>query len=229
MARILHLEAGPPACSIAISKDGILLGERIIPNREAVADLMVLCRELLESLHINIKDIDAVSVPAGPGSYTSLRTGYAMAKGLCASLQIPLICLPSLEILLHAGISALPQTQNREARSEVLCLMHARKNQFLGQIYDVVHKKPVSDLMELGPSVPPECQDILPVILDSDPGMALPVDLKGPVRHAQKNAPDQLEPAWKRFRDSDFDDLIHASPLYVYDPHITKPKPKFYN
>lgn len=227
MACILHLEAGPPGCSVAISKDGQLLGERLDLGREAAADLMVLSRELLESLGLSVQDISAVSVPAGPGSYTSLRTGYAMAKGLCASLRVPLICLSSLEILLHAAASSLSREFPEGGR--VLCLMHARKNQFLGQQFDADDKKAWGGLREMGPEAPEDCRDSVLTIVDTPAETPLPQGLDGTVRIVQKKASDQTSPAWKRFAESEFDDLIQATPLYVYAPHITKPKPKFYN
>jgi tRNA threonylcarbamoyladenosine biosynthesis protein TsaB len=226
MSRILHLEAGPPGCSVAISQDGVLLGE-LVSDREAIADMMVLCHRLLESLELSVQHISAVSIPAGPGSYTSLRTGYAMAKGLCESLQIPLICLPSLEILLHAGISSLPQ--DSLGPSKVLCLMHARKNQFLGQLFDAPEKKALGELIEIGSVLPEEYQDLNLAISNSETVMSLTQGLPGKTLVLTKNASDQLVPAWNRFHTSQYDDLIQATPLYVYDPYITKPKPKFYN
>ena len=56
---------------------------------------------------IKLEKLNAIAVSAGPGSYTGLRIGTSLAKGLCYSLDIPLVAVPTLKIL-AAGVSQLP-------------------------------------------------------------------------------------------------------------------------
>ncbi len=100
MAVILNIETSTEVCSVALAKDGILLFEK--ESREGLSHselLTVFIEELFAENHFDIKDIDAVAVSKGPGSYTGLRIGVSVAKGLCYALDIPLISVGSLDAM----------------------------------------------------------------------------------------------------------------------------------
>lgn len=100
MALILNIETGGPTCSVCISLNGILIRERkeVLPNKHA-AVLTVLIRELLAETGYTLQQIDAIAISKGPGSYTGLRIGTAVAKGLCFTADKPLIAVSSLQSL----------------------------------------------------------------------------------------------------------------------------------
>ncbi len=100
MALILNIETGGPTCSVCLSANGTLIKERkeIIPNKHA-AILTVLIQELLAETGYSLQQIDAIAISKGPGSYTGLRIGTAIAKGLCFTADKPLIAVSSLQSL----------------------------------------------------------------------------------------------------------------------------------
>ena len=61
-------------------------------------------QQLLNNCHIDIKEIDAIAVVNGPGSYTGIRVGVSAAKGLCFALSKPLITINALTIMAHAAL-----------------------------------------------------------------------------------------------------------------------------
>jgi len=100
MACILSIESSTQVCSVALSNDGQLVWYK--ENNEHFSHSHVIGTYVLESMHIirdNSLKLDAVAVSEGPGSYTGLRIGVSMAKGLCFGLDIPLIAISSLKVM----------------------------------------------------------------------------------------------------------------------------------
>jgi tRNA threonylcarbamoyladenosine biosynthesis protein TsaB len=100
MALILNIETSTEVCSVSLAKDGMLLFKKeSIEGMNHSRLLTVFIEDLFSENDIQINTIDAVAVSKGPGSYTGLRIGVSVAKGLCYGLNIPLISINSLEIL----------------------------------------------------------------------------------------------------------------------------------
>lgn len=101
MAWILNLETASTNCSVALYEGTQLraLREDPSPGYSHGELLHVFIQEVLEEAGIAKQELDAVAVSKGPGSYTGLRIGVASAKGLCFSLEVPLIALPTLKVL----------------------------------------------------------------------------------------------------------------------------------
>ena len=101
--KILHIETSSKNCSVAIS-DGeeiLCLCEEVSENYKQSESLHTFIEWALEGAEIALKDLDAVSLGKGPGSYTGLRIGAASAKGFCYGLKIPLIATNSLETMIE--------------------------------------------------------------------------------------------------------------------------------
>ena len=103
--RILHIETATKICSVAMSK-----GEDLLASVEKETDayihgesLTLFIIDVLKEAKLLATELDAISVSIGPGSYTGLRIGLSTAKGLCMGLQIPIICIPTLDSLLAQG------------------------------------------------------------------------------------------------------------------------------
>ena len=101
MAYILAIETSTKNCSVSLFKR-----EKLLLTKEEASDkyshnekLTIFIKQLLSQLKIEIKQLDAVAIGKGPGSYTGLRIGTATAKGLCYSLNIPLISVCSLKAM----------------------------------------------------------------------------------------------------------------------------------
>lgn len=101
MPYILNIETATKNCSIAIAKEGktLLCKEVADLNYSHAEKLHVFIEEALQELKITYKDLAAIAVSQGPGSYTGLRIGVSAAKGLCYALDIPLLALDTLEVL----------------------------------------------------------------------------------------------------------------------------------
>ncbi len=102
MALILSLETSTAICSAALHEDGNLLASKeLLTPQSASSQLAPIIDQLLKGSKISSKEIKAIAVASGPGSYTGLRIGVATAKGLCFALQIPLIAINTLELMTY--------------------------------------------------------------------------------------------------------------------------------
>ena len=104
MALILHIDTASSVASVSIAKDGTVLAfiENELVNEHA-SFLQPAIQEMLSNTGISVRDIDAIAVANGPGSYTGLRVGLASAKGLSYALGKPLITIGTLPLMAHAA------------------------------------------------------------------------------------------------------------------------------
>jgi len=97
MSIILSIETATQVCSVALHEDNKLIGAKeLLEDRSHSENLAVMIRDLLSLTGKSVNDLSAVAVSKGPGSYTGLRIGVSMVKGLCYGLNIPLISVNSL-------------------------------------------------------------------------------------------------------------------------------------
>ena len=127
---ILHIETSTKNCSVAISKNGeqLCLCEENDDNYGHSEKLHQFVNWALEGAAITLKDLDAVCVSKGPGSYTGLRIGVSAAKGLCFGLNIPLLSLNSLEIL--------AQSKKDEDFDLIIPMIDARRMEVYTAVFD---------------------------------------------------------------------------------------------
>ena len=133
MATILHIETSTAVCSVAVSSNGDCVFERI--DREGpnhAVQLGIFVDEALSFIDSKLLPLDAVGVSGGPGSYTGLRIGVSMAKGICYGRGIPLIAVPTLELM------AVPLLLGeRVEEGALLCpMLDARRMEAYAAIYD---------------------------------------------------------------------------------------------
>jgi tRNA threonylcarbamoyladenosine biosynthesis protein TsaB len=98
---ILCIETATTNCSVAIAHNSktIAVKEDYNGSYSHAEKLHVYIQEILEENNLKLSNLDAVAISKGPGSYTGLRIGVSAAKGLCFSLDIPLISVPTLTAL----------------------------------------------------------------------------------------------------------------------------------
>ncbi|TAL60703.1 MAG: tRNA (adenosine(37)-N6)-threonylcarbamoyltransferase complex dimerization subunit type 1 TsaB [Bacteroidetes bacterium] len=96
---ILCLETSTKACSVALGKNGTVLAlkESVDEQYSHAENLTLYIEDVCKQSNTRLQDIDAVAVSKGPGSFTGLRIGVSVAKGLCYALDKPLIAINSLE------------------------------------------------------------------------------------------------------------------------------------
>lgn len=103
MANILSIETSTSVCSVAIHRAGQLLVLCELNEGGAHAErLMLLVEESVEKANLEFRNLDAIAVSEGPGSYTGLRIGVSTAKGLAYGLAKPLISINTLQALASA-------------------------------------------------------------------------------------------------------------------------------
>lgn len=133
MSCILNIETSTSVCSVAASQDGqaIFVKEDLKGPSHAVS-LGVFVDEALSFIDSHAIPLDAVAVSCGPGSYTGLRIGVSMAKGICCGRDVPLIGLPTLEVL------SVPVLLYHELPEDaLLCpMIDARRMEVYAAFYD---------------------------------------------------------------------------------------------
>ena len=122
MALILNLETSTTVCSVSLAKDGALIGLKEINGDYSHSEnLTLFVEDVMAQSAFKLSDVEAVAVSKGPGSYTGLRIGVSTAKGLCYSLNIPLIAINTLE---HIALSVSSNEQTFVANpSSLFCPM----------------------------------------------------------------------------------------------------------
>ncbi len=98
MALILNIETSTEVCSVCLAKDGEVIAVKESFEGKTHAKLLtVFIEELLKENNLKVKNMDAIAVSMGPGSYTGLRIGVSTAKGLAYAANLPLIAISTLQ------------------------------------------------------------------------------------------------------------------------------------
>lgn len=139
MALILNIETSTEVCSVSLAENGQLLFKKeSIDGMNHSRLLTVFIEDLFAENNILINTIDAVAVSKGPGSYTGLRIGVSVAKGLCYGLNIPLISVNSLEILgIYATQNLAKYDLSNDDNSVLFCpMIDARRMEVYTALYN---------------------------------------------------------------------------------------------
>lgn len=108
MAKILSLDTSTPVCSVAIHENGELLASQTHQVEKSHSSLLPqIALDVCEEIGISMQQLDAIAIASGPGSYTGLRIGASSAKGFCYGLSLPLIAIPTLDVMIEAVASNL--------------------------------------------------------------------------------------------------------------------------
>ena len=126
--KILGIDSSGLVAATALMSDGIVTAEYQIHNKKTHSQtLMPMISEMLSMADVKPQELDAIAVSEGPGSFTGLRIGASIAKGLAWTLKIPIVPVSSL-----MGLAA-----NVELPAQIVCpIMDARRN----QVYTAVYK-----------------------------------------------------------------------------------------
>lgn len=133
MAYLLHLETSLNISSVAIAKDARLLSlsESKIDKSHS-KEIMGLIDSALQEAQLNASDLNAIVVSQGPGSYTGLRIGASVAKGLAYALDIPIIGVSTLDSLVEGAKAQL------KAPELLLCpMIDARRMEVYSQVVNM--------------------------------------------------------------------------------------------
>ncbi len=147
MACILHIETSTKACSVALSENGSLIFHKEDlegPNHSVICGVFV--DEALSFANSHAIPVDAVAVSEGPGSYTGLRIGVSLAKGVCYGRDLPLLSVPTLQLL------CVPVLLGKEELPEdalLVPMIDARRM----EVYSAVYSRALQEVRPIGADI----------------------------------------------------------------------------
>ena len=132
MTRLLTIDTSGLVAQVAVALDGKLLTQEKVQSKQASQSLLRLVSDVLRESNVPLRQIDAICVVIGPGSFTGLRVGVGVAQGLSAARGIPLLGVSTLALHAKAAFRHTDQYNNC-----VVCL-NAREAEFYVGIYQIV-------------------------------------------------------------------------------------------
>lgn len=223
MAKLLHIETSTRVCSVALSENGVLIdtleesSEKYIHAEKLTVFIEEICKRNGWRLH----ELNAVAVTSGPGSYTGLRIGVSTAKGLCYSLKIPLLAVGSIESIGYLA--------NLKHPNATICgMIDARRMEVFSTVFNSKMEviKPLSaDILDEN-----TYQQFEPFVACGD-GAEKMKELWG-MRNITfdttllSSAAGQVEIAYAKFQNKEFEDVAYFEPKYLKDFMVTPAKSK---
>ncbi len=229
MANIINIETSSKICSVALSKEGVVEYQlEDTGGMEHAIKLAPFVEKCMQELKRKGEMLDAVAVSLGPGSYTGLRIGLSMAKGLAFSLNIPLIGISTLQIL---AVKAMFRSMEWEGDEIIVPMIDARRMEVFTASFNFALA---------------EIENERPLILDSQSFTNLypyrKIIFLGDGSEKFKNiyggenakwlgplmphAKDMLALSEKYFREKRFIDIAYSTPNYLKAYQTTVPKNK---
>lgn len=216
---ILSIETSGDCCSAALSDCGESFDSRFIDTpRMQSSHLAPMIEELLSSNQLSVKDCAAVAVSSGPGSYTGLRVGVSIAKGLCFGAGIPLIGVGTLDLIAHQAVEEF----SGEGPDYVVPMIDARRMEVYQTVYNgdltsalsateplILEDDSYSELLKKG------------TVLFCGDGCAKFSKVTGHPNAkfypCNPNARSMGRLAYKRFSEGKFEDTAYMEPFYLKD------------
>ena len=224
MALILNIETATEICSVCISDANniIVLKETDEPFVHAKV-LTQLIQDCLKSAEIELSDLNAVAVSEGPGSYTALRVGTSVAKGICYALDLPLIAIDTLQSIALA-------TCEKEKTDALYCpMIDARRMEVYCKMFDAQNKA----VTKLESKVIDESSynnyfaSNQKIIFSGNGAEKCMAVLKSPLAVFSRvycSAANLISLSQESYKEQKFTDPAYFIPNYHKSPNITTPK-----
>jgi tRNA threonylcarbamoyladenosine biosynthesis protein TsaB len=218
---ILNIETATKNCSVALAKDGktIVCKEIAEEGYSHAERLHVFIEEIISEAGVAMKELCAVAVSQGPGSYTGLRIGVSAAKGLCYALNIPLIAIDTLQSLAsrvyvsEGLIVPMLDARRMEVYSAVFSATFDKKREILAEIITEYSFKDIDETVYFVGDCNEKCKTVLTkdnfVFLDE-------------IKYPSANEMSVL--SFEKYKISDTVDVAYFEPYYLKDFLITTPK-----
>jgi tRNA threonylcarbamoyladenosine biosynthesis protein TsaB len=231
MTRLLCLETSTEVCSAAIVDEG-----QVVDYREDLSGqnhsrlLTVFINDLLISNHLNVSDFDAVAVSEGPGSYTGLRIGVSVAKGICYGTGIPLIAISPLEAMASHVIENIKNSKFSFQPGDLLIpMIDARRMEVFTAIYDLqLHEiMPVKAEVIESASFDQLAAESRLLVFGNGSGKCKPILNTSRYFYIDGVVASSLNMATlanQKFENKDFVDVAYFEPFYLKDFIATVPK-----
>lgn len=227
---ILNIETSSRICSVAICDGGaVLFSLESETEMDHATKLGPFTERCMKELRARDLTLDAVAVSMGPGSYTGLRIGLSLAKGLCFELKIPLIGVSTLRLL---AVKAMFSMMDFDENTVFVPMIDARRMEVYTAGYDIALREVLSPRpMILEADSYSELRG-RPLVMIGD-GVkkakgVLDIDVKKWI-DAMPVAADMNALSEKAFRENDFIDVAYSTPFYLKNFQATTPKSPFAN
>ena len=214
---ILCLETATTNCSVALSINGqeLALKEDYDVKYSHAERLHRYIEEVLAFAKVKKEQPTAIAVSKGPGSYTGLRIGVSAAKGLCYALDIPLISIPTLDSLSY-------QVKEANTGSYIIPMLDSRRMEVYSAIYYASHKQLRETQAQILESHSFESYLEQGEVYFIGNGVA---KFKEICQHPNAVFVDDKLPSakelcslsYKKFTESDFEDVAYFEPYYLKD------------
>lgn len=218
MAVILNIETSSKYASVALSKDGrVIFSKTDDKEMNHAVSLAPFAEEAMKELESTGEKLDAVAVSLGPGSYTGLRIGLSLAKGLAFSLGIKLIGIDTLELL---AVKAMFADKDWEGDELIVPMVDARRM----EVYTTCFNSALKNLISASPLILDsesfkELADKRKVIFIGDGAEKFKELYSGKnglwMENSLPNALDMAIPAEKSFLEDSFLGLAYSVPNYM--------------
>lgn len=227
MSCILNIETSTDVCSVAISDNGqVVFNKEDHSGPNHAVKLGVYVDEALSFIDAHGIPLEAVAVSCGPGSYTGLRIGVSMAKGICYGRDVKLISIPTLELM---AVPVLLGEHPAEEDALIVPMLDARRMEVYAKVMDRALKevRPIqADIVDA---------DTYKEYLDSGTvyffgnGAEKCMEV---INHPNARLVKGIEPlaknmaplAEKRFVEGKFEDVAYFVPFYLKDFVAKMPK-----
>lgn len=226
MSCILNIETSTSVCSVAVSQDGAcIFSKEDHGGANHSVMLGVFVDEALSFADSHAIPVDAVAVSCGPGSYTGLRIGVSMAKGVCYGRGIRLVSVPTLELL------AVPVLLNHEIEDDaLLCpMLDARRMEVYSAVFDrAMHevRKTQADVVDA--DTYREYLDKSPVYFFGNGACKCISEINHPnarlIKDIEPLAKNMFPIAEKHIAEEIYEDVAYFVPFYLKDFVAKKPR-----
>ena len=224
MALILNIETATELCSVCVSnQDEILsLQESAEPFTHSET-ITLLIQKCVEEAQIKLGKLDAVAVSQGPGSYTALRVGASVGKGICYALDKPLIAIDTLQSIALA-------TRKKENQDVFYCpMIDARRMEVYCKVFNADNKavtKIESKIIDEW-SYMDYFASNKKIIFSGNGAEKCKSVIKSPLAVFSQvycSATNMVFLSQRSFKEQKFSDLAYFIPNYHKPPNITTPK-----
>ncbi len=226
MSCILNIETSTEVCSVSVNQNGQnIFNKEDLKGPSHAISLGVFVDEALSFADNHAIPLDAVAVSCGPGSYTGLRIGVSMAKGICYGRNLPLIGLPTLEILCVPVL-----LYHKLPDDALLCpMIDARRM----EVYSAVYNRKLNIVRKIGADIVDEnlYMEFLekrPVYFFGNGALKCKDKIVHPNAHfleAIHCLAGNMSPlSEKALAMEDFKDVAYFEPFYLKEFVATKPK-----
>ena len=224
MPNLLLIESSNEICSVALSQEKSIIQEKYIdkPNSHSVY-LAPFVNEVLNNATMSTNELDGVVISDGPGSYTGLRIGSSLAKGICLGAGIPLMAVSTLKGLAQKALNDYPSVD------QAIALVDARRSDAYIGVYNQ-QLKPIIKEQFITINSELKIEKSNAVVVGSGAMKFInELDVKKELKHSESvlYAKDLLDEAMLKWAKQDFVDLTSYEPNYVKSVFVTKPKSKF--